>query len=628
MDLIELLRAFGASDELIALAERWVARETDDGGHTTGWPEGAEAMSDDEVTSLLTGLVALADDDEAGVPLLEAAADGASGLRQEQVDRAAASEEEERQVEAQRARLRGEEPAAETDPAAGEGGDGGGEGGEGGDGGEGGGDAGGEGGEGGEGGGEGATAEGELEPVTAGATPPGAGARRVPLSQLARRVPRRAQAPEDMNHDEPAAAVLRFGADVPDIQGGSERRPDREGLDMVSRAMERRYESYARGGTRGGVEEYLPIARIIAQYPEERRLVDSNGLLLGEAQLQRIVGQVIEREIRPEVIAAAGGLCAPLQPYYGVEVIGQRGRPVRDEAMVSFQASRGGVISMIPPVLTQLAGSIGIWTLDDDVQATNDPNHVKAIIDVVCGDTRTSRIRAITARLRYGNIIARTFGEWTSSWADLQMVAQDRLAEQTLLADIKAGSKQIDLVTTEVEAIRDTVNTLNRAAEGVRSRHRAYDITFRAILPQVWLAVAAESMVKSMPGGNGYEENFILAIARIRTWFTSRGINITFSPDMSIIGEQFDGELANLPPVVDWALYPEGTWLHLDNGEIDLGTVRDTRTNEQNNFETFSESFEAGHMLGIESYWGSLNVCPSGAVNGTLDPAGRCATYT
>jgi hypothetical protein len=622
VNLIELLRAFGASEELIALAERWEARETDADGHTTGWPEGVEALTDDDVTALLTGLVGLAEDDEVGVPLLEAAADTASGLRTEQVDRTEAAAAEEAAVEAQRARLRGEPAASDVEPEGGEGEGDGGEGGEG--------DAGTGDGEGGDGAGDGATAEtGDREPVTAGAAPAGTGAR-VPLAQLARRSPRRAQPPPDLGNDDHPRAMLRFGADVPDVAAGHRRAADREGLDEVSRAMERRFESFARGSSRGGVEEYLPVATLQAVYPEDRRLVDGRGVLLSEAQMQAAIRQVIEREVMPDVIAAAGGLCAPLMPYYGVEVVGQRGRPVRDEALVSFQASRGGIISMIPPIMTQLAGSIGVWTMDDDVTAASDPNHVKAIIDVVCGQSRTTHIRAITARLRYGNIISRTFGEWTAAWSDLQMVAHDRIAEQQLLADIKAGSKQINLVTTQVEAVRDTVNTLNRAAEGIRSRHRAYDITFRAILPQVWLAIAAESLSKSIPGGGSIEQNLAVAVSTIRSWFTSRGINPTFSPDMEIIGPQATNTaLAALPPTIEWALYPEGSWLHLDNGEIDLGVVRDTTSNAQNNYETFSESFEAAHHLGIDdSYWGTLNVCPSGAVVGTLDPAGMCASYT
>lgn len=623
MTLVEMLRAFGADEALIALAERWCARSADG-----TYPDGTDPLTPDDMNEMLSGLVALgaeghvnANDEEPGNGLIMAAADAAQGLRTEieTADAEAAAAETERQ--ANMARLRGEAAEDETPPA----GDGEGEGGAGGDG-----DEGGEGGEtppGGGDGGEGAEAPpaGEGEPVLAGA---GARSMRANLAEVTRRRPRQAEPAPD--EDSRARAMISFGADIPNQASGRQVAADRAGLDQVSEAMQRRAESFLRGrGGARGVEEYLTVATIDAVYPEDRRLVDAQGMLLSGSQLTRVVGAVLAREATPQAITAAGGLCAPLQPYYGVEVIGDTDRPVRDEALVGFQAVRGGIISMAPPILPQLLGSIGVWTLDDDVEAASDPEHTKAIIDVDCGALRTSRIRAITARLRYGNILSRTYGEWTQAWADLQVVAQARVAETELLADIKAGSKVVNRVTTEVSAVIDTLNTLNRVTAGMRSRHRAWEMPFRVILPEIWLVIAAEDWSKRIPGGGNPDDNLILALERINRWFQSRNLNVTFSPDMSLIGPQAAAtDLADLPPTVDFAVYPEGTWLHLDAGTLDLGVVRDTTTNAVNNFETFSETFEGAHLLGVESIWGSLNVCPSGAVNGTLDPTGRCASYT
>lgn len=625
MTLVEMLRAFGADEALIALAERWCARSADG-----TYPEGTDPLTPDDMNEMLSGLVALgaeghvnANDEEPGNGLIMAAADAAQGLRTAIEAEAAEAEEAEAERQANMARLRGETPADETDTppgeGEGEGTEGGGEGDEGGEGGEtppGGGD-----------GGEGAEAPpaGEAEPVMAGA---GARSMRANLAEVSRRRPRNAAPAADLG--DRARAMISFGADIPGQSMGRQVAADRAGLDQVSEAMQRRAESFLRGrGGQRGVEEYLTVATIDAVYPEDRRLVDAQGMLLSATQLTRVIGEVLAREATPAAITAAGGLCAPLQPYYGVEVIGDTDRPVRDEALVGFQAVRGGIVSMAPPILPQLLGSIGVWTLDDDVEAASDPTHHKAIIDVDCGALRTSRIRAITARLRYGNILSRTYGEWTQAWADLQMVAQARVAETELLSDIKSGSKIVNLVTTEVSAVIDTLNTLNRVTAGMRSRHRAWEMPFRVILPEIWLVIAAEDWSKRIPGGGNPDDNLILALDRINRWFQSRNLNVTFSPDMSLIGPQAAGTaLADLPPVVEFAVYPEGTWLHLDAGSLDLGVVRDTTTNAVNNYETFSETFEGAHLLGVESVWGSLNVCPSGAVNGTLDPTGRCASYT
>ncbi len=606
MNLIDLLREFGADDDLIALAERWINR--------TG--ENITPLTDDELTSLLSGLIALGDNDEAGVGLIGVAADTAVDLRGEQASRQEAADAEEAQIAADRARLRGEEPEAtegegddggETTETETEGGDGetsteteGGE-------------------------TETTTAAEDgteiPEPVTAAAGRAG----RADIRALARRIPRNAQ--PDVGDGTPRAELV-FAANVPDIAGGARVAADRANLHRVSEAMERQYDSfrYTSGGP-GGVQ-FHRVATLRANFPEDRRLVDSGGMFLSPSQMGRVVGAVLERSANAEAITAAGGFCAPLQPYYGVEVIGDTDRPVRD-ALVTFQANRGGVITMPPPILPQLTGSIGVWTESDDITAASDATKKKAIIDVVCGEPRTTTVRAITARLRYGTLLSRTYAEWTQAWADLQLVAQARRADPELLADIQSGSTVVDLVTTEVEAVRDTLNTLARAAAGMRSRHRAWEIPFRAILPEIWLVIAAESMSKTIPGGGGVQDNLVVSMQRINDWYSSRNINVTFSPDMSVIGPQAASTpLAALPPVIDWCVYPEGTWLHLDAGEEDLGTVRDTTTIAQNNFETFSETFEAAHKLGIESIWGTLNVCPSGAVMGALDPAGKCSSYT
>jgi hypothetical protein len=209
------------------------------------------------------------------------------------------------------------------------------------------------------------------------------------------------------------------------------------------------------------------------------------------------------------------------------------------------------------------------------------------------------------------------------------MVAHARLAEQFALAAIKTASTQPNTVETVTSAVADTLIALDQAATGMRSRHRLPETyPFRVIGPETWLFQARANMARALPGGS-FQENLALAEAAIRGWFTARNFMVTFTPDLGVIGQQAASTaLAEPDSTQEWAIYPEGTFLFLDGGTLDLGVVRDSTLNSVNDFQTFAETFEGVHMVGTEALWLTINTCASGAVHGTLDPAAFCASYT
>lgn len=625
MDLIALLREFGAEETLIELAERWSASTPGDGDNAVRvWPEGSTPLTDDELSALLDGLTALGQNDEVGLGLIEAAADVATDARAEVAAREADAVAEAEAIEQARQRLNGEPEASgeggdETPPEGGEG-----------EGDEGAGE-GGDGGEGDEGAGEGEGAGTPAESVTASA--------RASRAALARRQHRSTQPPVRVEGDNVPAEIV-FAGDVPGVSMG-QRATDRHQLDA---AIARRADGIRRAGgfKRGGEASHYHVATIHGHYPPERRLIDDDGAPLAPTVAGRRVEAVLRQHATVEAIVAAGGLCAPLTPYYGVETLGDGRRPLRDEALVTFQAARGGIISMAPPVLTSLAGAIDVWTLERDEAALDntgtqgDPgenDEYKAILRVECGTERTSRIHAVVTRLKMGNILARTYGEWVQAWTDLATIAHARIAEQRLWTLMLALPNVANLgnKTTEVSAARDLVNYFGRMAATYRSRHRVSrsDIAFRVVMSDVVLDILAEDASKTLPGGGNALTNLRIAIeTEITAALRERGVNITFSPDIWVASGQGSTALQAYPPSLDFMFYPVGSILGLDAGELDLGVVRDPANNAVNDFETFTETFEGVHQLGHQAFRGTLNLCPSGAVMGTLDPAGRCATYT
>ena len=62
------------------------------------------------------------------------------------------------------------------------------------------------------------------------------------------------------------------------------------------------------------------------------------------------------------------------------------------------------------------------------------------------------------------------------------------------------------------------------------------------------------------------------------------------------LGAMATGRLPSIPAAapaeVAWTLYPQGTFLAMDGGTLDLGIIRDSVLNSTNDFQIFAETFE------------------------------------
>ena len=67
---------------------------------------------------------------------------------------------------------------------------------------------------------------------------------------------------------------------------------------------------------------------------------------------------------------------------------------------------------------------------------------------------------------------------------------------------------------------------------------------------------------------------------------------------------------------MEWAIFPEGEFLHLDAGTLDLGIVRDSTLNSTNDFQIFGENFENVARIGPAqaALWVTSTVAANGEV--------------
>lgn len=159
----------------------------------------------------------------------------------------------------------------------------------------------------------------------------------------------------------------------------------------------------------------------------------------------------------------------------------------------------------------------------------------------------------------------------------------------------------------------------------MRNRHRLDPkAPLKAMFPEWFRNALRADLVKQIPG-DGQDTAFNLVDATIDKWFAARNVSVTWFLDGEsgqTFGAQEDGALLSYPENVVWYLFPEGTFLHLDGGTLDLGLVRDSTLNATNDYKIFLETFEAVAKVGVESLRITTPVKIAGASASTVDTIG------
>ena len=395
-----------------------------------------------------------------------------------------------------------------------------------------------------------------------------------------------------------APVAITAGADIPGYTAGS----PLDNMNVVAEAMAKRLHGLRR--VNGGDGEQHIVASVTTSFPEDRTLTQD-----AESNWAKI-----NAVTSPEALVASGGHAAPFETKYDIFGLGTTARPVRD-ALPRFQADRGGIRFVTPPVLSSYGNAVGVWTNAVD---TNPGTDVKASLTVSAAAEQTVATDAVTLQLQFGNLMTRAYPELIARHNELGLIQHAREAEQNLLT--KIGNASTAVTTTSLIGFgRDFLVQLGRAAAAYRSRHRLEaDAPLRAIIP-AWVKDAmAADLALAMPG-----DGTLNAYAEIDGYVASRGVTLSASLDQNVFSAQSaDAALNEFADSFTWYLFAEGSFLFLDGGTLDLGIIRDSTLVGTNDYKMFVETFEGIAFIGVEALVITSTISINGVAAALRDTTG------
>lgn len=418
--------------------------------------------------------------------------------------------------------------------------------------------------------------------------------------------------PKGLKGDEPVVAaatkpLARIAADVRGFKSGQEV----EGWKDVARAIINRHPDTRAADVTSGAR--FLVASVEAEYPESRILGDD--VVVNTARIEAVTSE--------SAITASGGLCAPLTPWYNLQTWGDVCRPVRD-ALPNFKADRGGIRFITPPRISDLSGSARVTTAAQDAagytnQTPAGTTAPKPCLHVTCGSEDTAVVQATSSCLTFGNMGARTYPEQVEAWLKLARVEFARYQEQQLINALHDNATYNTNATQVYGATFSLLEQIAITVDSFKSRYRLCNgVKLRLVAP-FWMKGILRSDIAAQHPGDGLAR-YSVSDAQIEDWLRIRGVEATWTQEVYEGDDNLlaPGEGLYYPCGVRWTIFPEGQWLYLDNGVLDLGLVRDSTLNSQNDYQIWMEEFVGLAQVGggeSLSVFSSLVADGSGAPN-------------
>jgi hypothetical protein len=337
-------------------------------------------------------------------------------------------------------------------------------------------------------------------------------------------------------------------------------------------------------------------------------------------------------------LTAGGGWCAPNSIMYDFFNIADAPTGILDLPTVGV--IRGGLQWPVSPAIGDVFFQAGgsnpasgfggfafsfantsdpwLWSEADD-QATVTGSVNKPTLRVPCSTFTSGRLEAYGLTLTAGNLTDSAYPEQTQNFLKLLRTAYAHAINARLISLVVSGSTAYSgLGASGKPATQTFLDAVELAATDYRNKFAmSDDAVLEVLLPRYVLAIIRADM-----GWRTKVERESVADSVIRGWFADRGVRVQFVSDWQVRSTaQFGLNVTTLvtwPTATDMVIYAPGTFLHGQGMSLDLGVVRDSILNAENDFTAaWAEETHMIAKVGHESRKYTITHAVAGA--GTAD---------
>lgn len=320
-------------------------------------------------------------------------------------------------------------------------------------------------------------------------------------------------------------------------------------------------------------------------------------------------------------LTAAGGWCAPSEISYDFFNI------VCEDGLLDLPTvgvlNRGGFRFPTSPSIADVFGdpeAVWTWTEQEDIEAVTSDSTVKTCARVPCADFNDVRALCDGLCITAGNLTDFAYPEAVENYIQLVMAARAHLTNQSVIQQLVDASTAVDMTGSGEGTTASILNAAEHQAIDYRERYRMCEgAIIEAVFPR-WALGAVRADLANRFGMN------IMSVtnAMIAGWFDDRAISAQFVADWQsgFQGSPFgdpDTISTDWPATVQFMLYAPGTFVRGQGLQLDLGVVRDSVLNSQNDHTAaWMEDCYVVAQVGHESRLITTDVCTAGPVGAAV----------